>query len=336
VGGAVTVIRTSSDEGGQLPLVIVQRKVFSPVPRPVTPELGSFEFERVPEPPINVHVPVPAAGVFPAKLVELPQIAWSGPAFETDGGVSRLMTISSVEGGQLPLLIVHRITLVPNDSPVTVVFGSPGAVMTPEPETNDHAPDPTAGVFPASVAEAVQIIWSGPALATVGRLSLVITTPSVEGGQAPLLIVQMKIFGPGPRPVIPLPGWDGFAMDPLPERSVQIPEPTAGVFPARVAESAHTDWSGPAFDTVGFVLTPMMTSSHEVGQTPLEIVQRNTLFPVLRLETEVLGSAALENVPVPKDTVHWPEPIKGVLAARVEVVVQIAWSGPALARVGGA
>ena len=46
------------------------------------------------------------------------------------------------------MLIVHANTLVPKPKPVIVVVGKRELVMTPVPETNVHAPVPTAGKFP--------------------------------------------------------------------------------------------------------------------------------------------------------------------------------------------
>ena len=38
-----------------------------------------------PAPLMMLHEPVPVAGVFPDKVVEVPQIVWSVPAFEVVG-----------------------------------------------------------------------------------------------------------------------------------------------------------------------------------------------------------------------------------------------------------
>ena len=58
----------SSEEEVQGAFAIVQRKVFAPMPRFVTVEVGLEGVVIVPLPLINVHVPVPIEGVFPARL----------------------------------------------------------------------------------------------------------------------------------------------------------------------------------------------------------------------------------------------------------------------------
>jgi hypothetical protein len=73
VGGAVLVITTSSVEAVQGALEIVHLKVLAPMPRAVSPEVGDEGVVIVPAPEINVHNPVPDAGVFPAKVAVVAQ-----------------------------------------------------------------------------------------------------------------------------------------------------------------------------------------------------------------------------------------------------------------------
>ena len=56
-----------------------------------------------------------------------------------------------------------------------------------------HAPVPTDGALAAKVADVPQIVWSGPALLTVGAAIKLITTSSVEAVQGALLIVQRRV-----------------------------------------------------------------------------------------------------------------------------------------------
>ena len=60
LAGLKTVTITSSCElgGTQGPLVIVQRKVFSPAPRPVTVVVGLVAVPKAPAPEATVHRPV--------------------------------------------------------------------------------------------------------------------------------------------------------------------------------------------------------------------------------------------------------------------------------------
>ena len=75
-----------------------------------------------------------------------------------------------------------------------VEVGLLGVVTTPPaPEMIDHEPVPEEGVLPAKVAVAVQIVWSGPALATVGLLVKVMITLSALWTQGALVIVQRKV-----------------------------------------------------------------------------------------------------------------------------------------------
>ena len=70
VGLASTLMVTSSNEGGHVPLLIVQRKTFAPTDKPLIVEVGDAGETMVPVPEMRVHVPVPTEGVFPANEVE--------------------------------------------------------------------------------------------------------------------------------------------------------------------------------------------------------------------------------------------------------------------------
>jgi len=63
----------SSEEGGQMPFVIVHRNVFTPTFKPVTPDVGELGVVTDPEPVITLQLPVPADGEFPASVAEPPQ-----------------------------------------------------------------------------------------------------------------------------------------------------------------------------------------------------------------------------------------------------------------------
>ena len=60
--------------GGQVPLVIVHTNVFTPVVKPVTPELGLVGVVTTPVPAVTVHAPVPVVGTFAAKVAVAEQI----------------------------------------------------------------------------------------------------------------------------------------------------------------------------------------------------------------------------------------------------------------------
>lgn len=81
-----------------------------------------------------------------------------------------MFTVSR-EGGQEPLLMVQTKRLRPVERPLTAEVGELTEVMVPVPDTSDHVPVPTEGVFPAKALVPEQITWSAPAAALVGSAS---------------------------------------------------------------------------------------------------------------------------------------------------------------------
>jgi hypothetical protein len=69
-----TLMITVSLDDGHVPLEIVQEKLFAPAFMDVTPEDGELIVVTDPEPPMNVHVPVPTIGVLPASVAVEEQI----------------------------------------------------------------------------------------------------------------------------------------------------------------------------------------------------------------------------------------------------------------------
>ena len=61
-----------------------------------------------PAPETMLQVPVPVAGVLPARVTEVAQTVWSGPALAVDGLPVRVITTSSVEFAQGGLAMVQR------------------------------------------------------------------------------------------------------------------------------------------------------------------------------------------------------------------------------------
>ena len=70
---------------GQVPFVIVHTNVFTPVVKPVTPDVGDVGVVTAAVPAVTVHTPVPTVGVFAAKVAVAEHIVWSGPAADTVG-----------------------------------------------------------------------------------------------------------------------------------------------------------------------------------------------------------------------------------------------------------
>ena len=110
----------------QGPLFIVQRNLFCPKERPETTALGVFTLENEPVPLITLHVPIAGAiGLFAARVVLLfgRHTVWSAPAFAAgEEGLKTVITTSSVNVPQGPLLMVQRNRFTPMLRPVTVVF----------------------------------------------------------------------------------------------------------------------------------------------------------------------------------------------------------------------
>jgi hypothetical protein len=173
VGGSELKTVISSNESGQVPLAIVQRRVTSvPGVRPVIGVFSSFISVIVAVPLSTVHVPVPTIAVFPARLVEVTlQRVWSTPASAVVGDWSTVIVTSENDGAHTPFEMVHLITTeVPGVRAVMVVDGFVSSVIVAEPLCTVHNPVPSVGVFPANVAVVVQTLWSEPALDAVGVL----------------------------------------------------------------------------------------------------------------------------------------------------------------------
>jgi hypothetical protein len=73
------------------------------------------------------------------------------------------------------------------------------------------------------------------------------------GGQGPLLILHLKKYVPGIKPLITDEADAGATIvgELGPLISDQVPVPIAGTLPAIVTEEEHTVWSGPAFGIDG-------------------------------------------------------------------------------------
>jgi hypothetical protein len=78
----------------------------------------------------------------------------------------------------------------------------------------------------------------------------------------------------------------------------------------------------------------IVTVSLEAGHVPFVIVQTNVLAPSDNPVTPEVGEPGVVTVELPAITVHAPEPTVGALPARVAVVSQTVWSGPAFDVVG--
>ena len=114
-------------------------------------------------------------------------------------------------------------------------------LVVPGPLVCVHCPVPAVGVLPPkdAVVNVPHKFCVPPTVAVVGLAFLVIITLS-KFEQAPLAIVQRKVFAPTPRVVMPDVGDPGVVIVPAPLIKVQVPVPTVAVLPASVAVVAQT------------------------------------------------------------------------------------------------
>lgn len=154
VGNDDTVMIISSVDEAQGELAIVQRKVaLAPTVKPVKPDVAEDGVVIVATPLTKLHVPVPVVGALPARVaVVVLHMVWSLPAAAVVGNDDTLITTSSVEAAQAPLLIVHlKVALDPTTNAVTPLVADDGVVTVAVPVITLHAPVPVVAVFPAKV-----------------------------------------------------------------------------------------------------------------------------------------------------------------------------------------
>jgi hypothetical protein len=111
----------------------------------------------------------------------------------------------------------------------------------------------------------------------------------------------------------------GAAIVPVPETRVQIPVPTDGLFPVRIAEGdeIQTVWSAPANAVDGKASTNTIIVSCDEAQTPLLIVHTKTLDPTAVPATLLEGDEGVKIVPEPENLAQIPFPITGLFAFSV-------------------
>ncbi len=136
-------------------------------------------------------------------------------------------------------------------------------------------------------------------------------------------MVQRKVVeAPIVKPVTPEVAKVDVVTTALPAITLQAPVPTVGVLPARVAVvTLHKFWSAPAADVVGKSDTFMITSSVELAQPPLLIVQRKVEeAPTVKPVTPEVAEVDVVTTALPAITLQAPVPTVGVLPANVVVV----------------
>ena len=135
-----------------------------------------------------------------------------------------------------------------------------------------------------------------------------------DGGQFPFVTVQVNVFVPMLRLFTLVDVELALPSDAVPELTVQRPVPMLGVVALIVPVSEQICWSAPTVAVLGGKLRRMVISSKTAEQAPFVTVQRNTLLPVAKFETELKLSDASENVPLPETSVQMPFPIVGEAA----------------------
>lgn len=335
------VITTSSEEEGQNPLAIVQRNVTDvPATKPVIVVVGDDGVVIVAVPDTTVQVPLPVVDVFPSNAYEVAlQRVVSAPALATVGSSSTVITISSVDETHVPLFIVQRsVAEFPITNPVIVVVGELMEVIVAVPDTMVHVPVPTpAELADITVDVTLQRFSSGPASATVGRLSIVIVISSAEAGQNPLEMVHLSVTEvPAINPVIVEFAELGVVIVAVPDTIVHKPLPTIGEFPASVYEvTLQRLVSAPASATVGGLSTLITISSVLLEQPGAEMVHlRVAVAPMVNPLTADVGDVGVVIVAVPDTTDQTPVPEAGALPLSVVLVIlHKFWSDPAAAAV---
>ena len=251
-------------------------------------EVGELIEVIFPDPLINVQVPVPTFAGVAFKVAVFAQICWSTPAFGMIGFAETLITTVSLLVRHAPLLTVQIKLFAPTESPLIWSNGFEASVNVAFPLFTVQLPVPIAGAVAVSTVVVPQRLWSIPAFASDGSALLVIVT-SAKAEQVPFVTVHLKTFAPTGMAVITELNAFAFEIVPPPEINVQIPVPTAGLFPCKVVDVAQICWSEPALTFTTGSSTLIVTWSVVEGQTPFVIVKAKTLFPVERPVTSVLN-----------------------------------------------
>jgi hypothetical protein len=169
------------------------------------------------------------------------------------------MVTSSVDGGQVPVEILHLSKFAPSPRPVTVVPGDAELANVPEPFTTLHVPDPNWGALPASVVDCAHTVWSAPAFAIDNEPDCMTVTLDDDGAQGAFEMVQIKTFVPVLSPETVVDGEPGALMLAEPAPIDQLPLPYNGAVAASVAFVAHTACVLPA--KAGETVTDLIITS---------------------------------------------------------------------------
>ena len=89
---------TVSFDGVQEPLLIDHTRIFCPLLKPVTPDVGLDGTVTVAEPLTTDHVPLPLTGELPESVVAAAHTSWSAPAFAGVGVANNVIMTVSCDG----------------------------------------------------------------------------------------------------------------------------------------------------------------------------------------------------------------------------------------------
>jgi hypothetical protein len=142
-----------------------------------------------------------------------------------------------------------------------------------------------------------------------------------EAGQTPFEIVQLRTLLPGLNIFTEAFGAETSSIFSELPFTDHIPLPTAGIFPASTVEPAvsHNRISCPATACVGSVSRVIFKVETEEAQTPLVMVQLNTLVPYPSPLIVVEAEIAEEIIPEPLTNAHVPVPTAGRFALTVVI-----------------
>jgi hypothetical protein len=168
-----------------------------------------------------------------------------------------------------------------------------------------------------------QTVWLETTVAVVGGASRFTVVVAVEGGHTPLLIFHSNALTPTAMLLR-----DGlFTVELLrlaaPETTDQLPVPTEGIFPVRVAVVAHIVWLADTVAAEGTASLVTVVVAVDAGQLPLMIRHSKLLTPVaIPVAVGVLAVLLLRDEP-PLSTVQLPVPTAGMFDDKVAVFAQI-------------
>jgi len=219
-------------------LLSVQRKVFTPLPRPVTEVLFEVELLMLAVPLCKVQTPELATPAkFPVRTASPAQTDWSRPA---SAKTELLVMITSSEAAQelAVFVTVHSKVFAPGPRLVTLVVKFVGVTTVPRPAVFVQRPvAPAEGATAVKVTVLTQTAKSVPAFAVTELL--VMMTLSLDT-QPRLTMVQRKVLAPAPRLETTVLYWLMFPKLPEPLTRVHVPVPVVGMLPDSVAELTQT------------------------------------------------------------------------------------------------